>query len=73
VKATHGATIGRLDQEELFYLSSRGLDKSLAIQLLVRGYFKHVLSNISEKCVKDFLSQEIESNLSDINFQEFLK
>ncbi len=38
VKASHGATIGQLDQEQLFYLRSRGLDLDEARQWLVKGF-----------------------------------
>ncbi|MFH1409722.1 MAG: SufD family Fe-S cluster assembly protein [Nanoarchaeota archaeon] len=39
VKCGHGATIGKLDEEKLFYLMSRGLDKKLATQKMVEAYF----------------------------------
>lgn len=42
VKASHGATIGRLDPDELFYLQARGLDRPSATALLVRGFVRDV-------------------------------
>ena len=38
VKASHGATVGQLEEEELFYLASRGIHKEIAQKLLLRGF-----------------------------------
>jgi Fe-S cluster assembly protein SufD len=44
----HGATAGRLDDLELFYVMSRGLDRASAEQLLVRGFFQRVINAIPD-------------------------
>ncbi|MBF0122363.1 MAG: Fe-S cluster assembly protein SufD [Candidatus Omnitrophica bacterium] len=46
VKCTHGATIGQLNDEELFYLQTRGISKQEARQMLVRGFVDDVLNKI---------------------------
>src|SRR5690606_20331935 len=43
VACAHGATIGQIDEESLFYLRSRGMNKSEAIALLVRSFVDEVL------------------------------
>lgn len=43
VKCSHGATVGPVDREQIFYLMSRGLTASEAEQLIVTGFFKQVL------------------------------
>ncbi|MDZ4660258.1 MAG: Fe-S cluster assembly protein SufD [Pseudomonadota bacterium] len=43
VKATHGATIGKINPEELFYLESRGLSAEQARRLLTEGFVREVL------------------------------
>lgn len=48
----HGATAGALDDADLFYVMSRGLDRDGAEQLLVRGFFQRVIDNISEVQVR---------------------
>lgn len=48
----HGATAGSLDETELFYVMSRGLDRSSAEQLLVRGFFQRVINNIPDVQVR---------------------
>lgn len=46
VKASHGATIGQLDNEQLFYLKSRGFSSDTAKNLLVYGYCKEIIEMI---------------------------
>jgi len=46
VRCTHGATVTRLQQEELFYLRSRGIDARRAGQLLLRGFCAEVLEHL---------------------------
>ncbi len=44
----HGATAGRLDDLELFYVMSRGLDRASAEQLLIHGFFQRVINEIPD-------------------------
>jgi Fe-S cluster assembly protein SufD len=44
VRCTHGATVGPIDEEQLFYLMSRGLPRRVAERLLVLGFFGDVLA-----------------------------
>jgi Fe-S cluster assembly protein SufD len=46
VKCAHGATVSQLDDEEIFYLQSRGLDRNSASDLLVKGFAAEILENI---------------------------
>jgi Fe-S cluster assembly protein SufD len=48
VICTHGATVGELDQEALFYLTSRGLEESQAKRILLSAFLKEVLGEFSE-------------------------
>jgi Fe-S cluster assembly protein SufD len=47
VKATHGATVGQLDKEQLFYMKSRGFSDAAAKNLLIYGFCKEVIQQIS--------------------------
>lgn len=49
VKASHGATVGQLDERELFYLQSRGIEKSLAKEMLIQGFCGEILNLIPKK------------------------
>ncbi len=46
VKASHGSTIGQLDQDQLFYMQTRGLKETDAKKLLIRGFCEEVLDKI---------------------------
>ncbi len=48
VKCSHGSTTGRLSDEELFYLESRGLSQVEAREMLVTGYFEELLADAPE-------------------------
>ncbi len=53
VRCTHGATIGRIDEEEVFYLRSRGFTREQAEWLVVRGYIGPVLDRIPNKRIRE--------------------
>lgn len=44
VKCSHGATVGPIDRDQIFYLQSRGLPQSQAEELIVKGFFRKVLA-----------------------------
>lgn len=46
LRCTHGATVGQINEEELFYLMSRGLSRAAATRLIVEGFFAPVLDRI---------------------------
>jgi Fe-S cluster assembly protein SufD len=46
VRCTHGASVGPVDEEMVFYLQARGLDREAAQQLIVNGFFQSVLDKI---------------------------
>jgi len=48
VKASHGATVGRIDETMLYYLTSRGLTKVLAKELILTGFFHSLGSRITD-------------------------
>ena len=52
VRCGHAATAGALEESELFYVMSRGIDRSGAEQLLVRGFFQRVINNIPDVQVR---------------------
>lgn len=49
VKCTHGATIGQLNQDEIFYLQTRSISKKTAIKMLARGFVDDVLDRIPQE------------------------
>jgi Fe-S cluster assembly protein SufD len=59
VKCTHGATVGQLETDEIFYLQSRGIDANSARQLLVYAFAYEVLAQIPIDSLKQTLTQQI--------------
>ena len=47
VKCSHGASIGSIDKDKLFYLMSRGLSKETSIKLVVEGFFDSLLVKVN--------------------------
>jgi Fe-S cluster assembly protein SufD len=63
VRCTHGATIGTVDADEMFYLMSRGLPESAAERLIVEGFFAPVLDRIPLEGVRDQLRGVIQTKI----------
>jgi Fe-S cluster assembly protein SufD len=59
VKAGHSATIGKIDGESLFYLSSRGLDDVTAGQLLIEAFFASQIKLIDDQKTRDNIQNQI--------------
>jgi len=63
VRCTHGATVGRVDREQLFYLMARGLSRPEAERLIVRGFFQDVLDRIELEPVREALASALEARI----------
>lgn len=63
VEGHHAATVGRLDEDQLYYLCSRGLTETQARKLLVEGRFRPVLDQIPVDMVRETLTAQIERRL----------
>jgi len=60
VKCTHGATIGELDEDALFYLRSRGISASEARSILVRAFTSEVLEGLADEAIREMISEELQ-------------
>ena len=63
VRCTHGATLGQVDREQLFYLMARGLSRAEAERLIVRGFFQDVLDRIELEPVREALGAALEARI----------
>jgi Fe-S cluster assembly protein SufD len=63
VKCAHGATVGQLEEEELFYLISRGLRPELAQNLLTYGFAEEVINKIKIESIKAQLDEAVLNRL----------
>jgi Fe-S cluster assembly protein SufD len=59
VKCSHGATVGQLESDELFYLRSRGLTEALARSLLTYGFAAEIVDGIPVPSVRDALRRRL--------------
>ncbi len=64
VKCSHGATIGQLDEDALFYLLSRGIPREIAERLVVLGFLGEVLSRLPLGGVVEKVTRAIEEKLA---------
>jgi Fe-S cluster assembly protein SufD len=64
VKCTHGATIGRLDEDSIFYLRSRGIDEPTARSLLVEAFAGEILDRIGIEPVQELLGSLVRQRLA---------
>ena len=56
VKCTHGATIGQLDREAIFYMRSRGIDEDMARSILIYGFAEDLIRRVRLAALRDRLS-----------------
>ncbi len=85
VKATHSASVSQMDEQQLYYLQTRGLDRNEAEKLLVLGFFDPVISRIPIDTVRDKMRFQIEDkwnnvislqasrHLDELEFEKYVK
>ena len=66
VRCTHAAAIAQIDREQLFYLTSRGLDPAAAKSLIVEGFLESLVERLAEGPVRDEVSAALEQRLAEI-------
>jgi Fe-S cluster assembly protein SufD len=66
VGAGHASTTGRFDDEQLFYLMSRGISMSDARRLVIRGFFIEIINKINHEVIEERLMKRVDSQLEKI-------
>ena len=66
VKCSHGSTTGQVDEDALFYLRSRGINKQNAMELMVTGFANEVLDKIPQPEIKKAIYTEFTVKLSKL-------
>jgi len=64
VKASHGSTTGRINEEEVFYLQARGLNKKEAENIIVEGFFEKLLNQIEDTTIREVIAGKLASKLN---------
>ncbi|MFT5806727.1 MAG: Fe-S cluster assembly protein SufD [Moritella dasanensis] len=69
VKCSHGATVGQIDSEALFYLQSRGISRVEAKRLLSQAFIAEVVEQLTENCVREFVTHRLSRLFSALQYQ----
>ena len=64
VKCSHGVTVGQLDDEAIFFLQSRGIDRASAHKLLTFAFANRLIEEISQEELKKQVSKSVTEALS---------
>ncbi|MEO1595520.1 MAG: Fe-S cluster assembly protein SufD [Pseudomonadota bacterium] len=72
VKCAHGATVGQIDETSLFYLRSRGIDESTALQLLTYAFCREVLTGIENDALRIAAEQLVADQIPDFSALELI-
>jgi Fe-S cluster assembly protein SufD len=65
VKAFHGATVGAIDDEHIFYVMSRGIDRTSAEKLIALGFFEPAIARFPGEALRDELRGLLEAKLAE--------
>ncbi|HLD57386.1 MAG TPA: Fe-S cluster assembly protein SufD [archaeon] len=65
-KCTHGATVGQIDRDKMFYMMSRGLSEKEAIKKFVEGLFEPAVNRIKLEAIQKNLTEILEKRLDEI-------
>ena len=66
VGAGHASTTGRFDDEQLFYLMSRGIPMADARRLVIRGFFTEIINKIGNEVIEERLMSRIDNQLAKV-------
>ena len=64
VRCTHGATSGQINEDEMFYLHSRGIPTKVAQRLIVGGFLNEVIQRLDQPALSEHLNRLIEQKFA---------
>ena len=67
VRCTHGTTVGRIDEENIFYLMSRGITKKDAEKLVIEGFLKSVVADLGDISAKKKIEIILDKEINKLN------
>lgn len=62
VKCSHGAASGELDEEQLFYMQSRGIGRKEAEQILIEAYLEELISKVEDENIRRWIKLKVKTN-----------
>jgi len=64
LSASHGGTVGELDEAAIFYMQSRGLDRPAAVRVIVEGFFEPLIAELQDEALEQLVRSKIERKLA---------
>ena len=65
VSASHGGTVGEVDEDQVFYMRTRGIDRETAIRILVEGFFEPVITLFEDEHLEELVRERIAGKLAE--------
>ena len=64
VSASHGGTVGELDEMAIFYMQSRGLDRAAAVRVIVEGFFEPIVHELQDEPLQEVVRTKVAAKLA---------
>ncbi len=64
VSASHGGTVGELDETAIFYMQTRGLDRPAAVRVIVEGFFEPLISELEDEPLQELVRAKVAGKLA---------
>jgi len=64
VSASHGGTVGELDETSIFYMQTRGLDRAAAVRVIVEGFFEPLVAEIGNEGLEELVRGKVAAKLA---------
>jgi Fe-S cluster assembly scaffold protein SufB len=64
VSASHGGTVGELDEAAIFYMQTRGLDRPAAVRVIVEGFFEPLISELADEPLEGLVREKVARKLA---------
>jgi Fe-S cluster assembly scaffold protein SufB len=64
VSASHGGTVGELDEDAIFYMQTRGLDRASAVRVIVEGFFEPLIAQLEDEPLEEVVRTKIAAKLA---------
>jgi Fe-S cluster assembly scaffold protein SufB len=64
VSASHGGTVGELDEAAIFYMQTRGLDRPAAVRVIVEGFFEPLIAELADETLEELVRAKIARKLA---------
>jgi Fe-S cluster assembly scaffold protein SufB len=64
VSASHGGTVGELDETAIFYMQTRGLDRAAAVRVIVEGFFEPLVAELQDEALEELVRATVDRKLA---------